>query len=206
MLWRAPALQRGLMNTLTVTSKDQFLEQLDEELFRKLSKKEAERISRFSRHYLMHLPLEELLERQFHDTYGAVMAAWQFMQKRPAEKTPVSVFNPDLESDGWQSTHTVIFILHPDIPFLIDSVRMAINHRDIGTHTIHHSIMTVERDSQGNLKSLDGPEASPDGSNIEAFIVLEIDRHSDQQDLASLEVVLEILAQADAQYKIQWFL
>ncbi|MFL1406272.1 NAD-glutamate dehydrogenase [Marinobacter sp. M1N3S26] len=179
------------MNTLTVTSKDQFLEQLDTEFFRKLSKKEAERISRFSRHYLLHLPLEELLEREFHDTYGAVMAAWQFLQKRAADQTPVSVFNPDLESDGWQSTHTVIFILHPDIPFLIDSVRIAINSRNIGTHTIHHSIMTVERDDKGVLKSLDGPEASEDGSNIEAFIVLEIDRHSDQEDLASLENLLQ---------------
>lgn len=44
------------MNTLTVTSKDQFLEQLDEELHRKLPKQEAQRISHFSRHYLMHLP------------------------------------------------------------------------------------------------------------------------------------------------------
>src|SRR5690606_37529844 len=102
------------MNTLTVTSKDQFLEQLDEELFRKLPKKEAERISHFSRQHLMHLPLDELLSREFHDTYGSVLAAWQFMQKRPEGKTPVSVFNPDLESDGWQSTHTVIFILHPN--------------------------------------------------------------------------------------------
>ncbi|GGY63964.1 NAD-glutamate dehydrogenase [Marinobacter zhanjiangensis] len=179
------------MNTLTVTSKDQFLEQLDEELFRKLSKTEAERISRFSRHYLMHLPFEELLEREFHDTYGAVLAAWQYLQKRPAGETPVSVFNPDLESDGWQSTHTVIFILHPDIPFLIDSVRMAINSHDIGTHTIHHSLMTVERDDHGVLKSLGGPDASQDNADLEAFIVLEIDRHSDQRDLAGLESLLQ---------------
>lgn len=179
------------MNTLTVTSKDQFLEQLDDELFRKLSKNEAERISRFSRHYLMHLQLDELLDRDLYDTYGAVMAAWQFFQKRPEEDTPVSVFNPDLESDGWQSTHTVIFILHPDIPFLIDSVRMAINNKNIGTHTIHHSIMTVDRDNKGGLKSLSGPETSADGSDIEAFIVLEIDRHSDQKDLAFLESLLQ---------------
>ena len=41
------------------------------------------------------------------------------------------------------------------------------------------------------LFSLQGPEASGDGSNIEALIVLEIDRHSDQKDLASLENLLQ---------------
>ncbi|SES75077.1 glutamate dehydrogenase [Marinobacter segnicrescens] len=178
------------MNTLTVTSKEQFLEQLDEELFRKLPKKEAERISHFSHQYLMHLPLDELLSRAFHDTYGAVLAAWQFLQKRPEGKTPVAVFNPDLESDGWQSTHTVIFILHPNIPFLIDSVRMAINRRDIGTHTIHHSILAVDRDKDGTLVSLEAPDEG-DESGHEAFIVLEIDRHSDQKDLANLENLLQ---------------
>ncbi len=65
----------------------------------------------------------------------------------------MSVFNPDLESDGWQSTHTVIFILHPNMPFLIDSLRIAINQREIGTHSIQHSILQVERDTQGKLKN-----------------------------------------------------
>ncbi|MFW5824288.1 MAG: NAD-glutamate dehydrogenase, partial [Marinobacter sp.] len=179
------------MNTLTVTSKNQFFEQLDKELFRKLSKKEAERISHFSRQFLVHLPLEELLGRQFHDIYGALLTAWQLLQKRPEGKTPVSVFNPDLESDGWQSTHTVIFILHPNIPFLIDSVRMAINRRDIGTHTLHHSILAVERRGDGTLVALGEPEETGDRFRHEAFIVLEIDRHSDQKELANLESLLQ---------------
>ncbi|SFR49628.1 glutamate dehydrogenase [Marinobacter daqiaonensis] len=179
------------MNTLTVSSKDQFLEQLDEEFHRKLSKKEAERISSFARQHLIHLPLDEILSRDFQDTYGAVLAAWNFLQKRPPETSPVSVFNPDLESDGWQSTHTVVFILHPNIPFLIDSVRMAINQRHIDTHTIHHSILAVERDDKGQLKKLldSGPEA--DEAPNETLIVLEIDRHSDQSELASLENLLQ---------------
>jgi glutamate dehydrogenase len=76
------------------------------------------------------------------------------------------------------------------MPFLIDSVRMAINQREIGTHSIQHSILKVERDSKGVLKKLFAPKKTSKGAHYEAFIVLEIDRHSDPKDLRQLEAVL----------------
>ncbi|MDX1633355.1 MAG: NAD-glutamate dehydrogenase [Marinobacter sp.] len=181
------------MNTLTVASKDQFFKQLAEAFHQKIEKTEAKKISEFAVQHFTHLPLEELLSRRFSDIYGSVLAAWQFLQARKPDETPVSVFNPDLESDGWQSTHSVIFILHPNIPFLIDSIRIAINQREIGTHTIYHSVLKVDRDDNGKLKKLHSRKsrASKSKAQDEAMIVLEIDRHSDQQDLRNLEDMLQ---------------
>ena len=179
------------MNALTVASKDQFFEQLADAFAKKISKTEAKKISEFAKQHYAHIPLEELVSRRFADTYGAVLAAWQFLQKRSAEETPVAVFNPDLESDGWQSTHTVVFILHPNIPFLIDSLRIAINHREIGTHSIQHSILQVNRDQNGKLEKLHTSKKKASGSDYEAFIVLEIDRHSNPEDLRDLEDTLQ---------------
>ncbi|MBN7769567.1 NAD-glutamate dehydrogenase [Marinobacter daepoensis] len=178
------------MNALTIASKDQFFEQLADAFSEKIAKTEAKKIADFARQHYAHIPLEELVSRRFSDTYGAILAAWQFLQKRSADETPVSVFNPDLESDGWQSTHSVIFILHPNIPFLIDSLRMAINQREIGTHSIQHSILRVDRDSAGKLKKLHTTKKSA-AASYEAFIVLEIDRHSDPEDLRDLEQTLQ---------------
>jgi len=179
------------MNALTVASKDQFFEQLADAFAKKINKTEAKKISEFAKQHYAHIPLEELVSRRFGDTYGAILAAWQFLQKRSAEETPVAVFNPDLESDGWQSTHTVVFILHPNIPFLIDSLRIAINQREIGTHSIQHSILQVERAEDGKLKKLHTSKKKASGSAYEAFIVLEIDRHSDPEDLRDLEDTLQ---------------
>ncbi|AOY87250.1 NAD-glutamate dehydrogenase [Marinobacter salinus] len=179
------------MNALTVASKDQFFEQLADAFEQKIAKTEAKKISEFAKQHYAHIPLEELVSRRFSDTYGAVLAAWQFLQKRSADETPVSVFNPDLESDGWQSTHTVIFILHPNIPFLIDSLRIAINQREIGTHSIQHSILRVERDKDGKLKKLHSTKKASAAASHEAFIVLEIDRHSSPEDLKELEEALQ---------------
>ncbi|MBB5321226.1 NAD-glutamate dehydrogenase [Marinobacter oulmenensis] len=179
------------MNALTIASKEQFFEQLADAFTEKLAKTEAKKVIEFARQHYAHTPLEELLSRRFSDTYGAVLAAWQFLQKRSADETPVAVFNPELESDGWQSTHTVIFILHPNIPFLIDSLRMAINRREIGTHSIQHSILRVDRDEGGKLNKLVTGKKAPKNAPYEAFIVLEIDRHSDPADLRNLEDALQ---------------
>ncbi|MDY6797997.1 MAG: NAD-glutamate dehydrogenase, partial [Pseudomonadota bacterium] len=178
------------MNALTVTSKEQFFDQLAAAFEEKIETDEARKISDFARQHCAHVPLQELLGRRFSDTYGAILAAWQFLQKRAQDESGVYVFNPDLESDGWQSTHTVIYVLHPNMPFLIDSVRMAINQREIGTYSIQHSILKVERDSKGALKKLFAPKKTSKGAQYEAFIVLEIDRHSDPKDLRQLEAVL----------------
>ncbi|WP_165856648.1 NAD-glutamate dehydrogenase [Marinobacter sp. JSM 1782161] len=181
------------MNALTVTSKDQFHDLLAEAFAEKINKTEAKKISEFAVQHLSHLPLNELVSRRFADVYGSVLAAWQFIKKRGASETPVSVFNPDLESDGWQSTHSVIFILHPNIPFLIDSIRIAINQREIGTHTLYHSILQVERDRTGKLKKIHDRDSQPGKAktSYEAMIVLEIDRHSDPEDLRVLEQELQ---------------
>ncbi|MBZ2168324.1 NAD-glutamate dehydrogenase [Marinobacter sp. F4216] len=179
------------MNAVTVASKDQFFEQLADAFAQKIAKTEAKKISEFAKQHYAHIPLEELTSRRFSDTYGAVLASWQFLQKRQADETPVSVFNPDLESDGWQSTHTVVFILHPNIPFLIDSLRIAINQREIGTHSIQYSILRVDRDTDGKLSKLLTGQKPSKKTQYEAFIVLEIDRHSDPADLKVLEDVLQ---------------
>src|SRR5690554_7269270 len=89
------------MNALTVASKDQFFELLAEEFSRKLAKAEAKKISEFVKQHYAHIPLEELLERRLSDTYGAAMAAWQFMQKRGAEEA-------DRKSTRLNSSHVRI--------------------------------------------------------------------------------------------------
>lgn len=181
------------MNALTIASKDQFFEQLADAFAQKIAKTEAKKITEFAKQHFAHIPLEELAKRRFSDTYGGILAAWQFLQKRETYESPVSVFNPDLESDGWQSTHTVMFILHPNMPFLIDSLRIAINQREIGTHSIQHSILQVQRDEQGKLKKLYPPKKKAADTKYEAFIVLEIDRHSSEEDLRELEEVIQVI-------------
>ena len=183
------------MSAVSISTMKEFQQKLKEAFREKMEPEQAERVGEFARRYLEHMPFDELVERRFSDTYGAVLSAWDFLQHGPGNKARVAVFNPDLEEDGWQSSHTVLFVLHPNIPFLIDSMRMAVNQRELNIHTIHYSILLPERDSKHQLIRLGEPTKKPLAPGEEALIVMEVDRHSGRQALRSLQREIETVLQ-----------
>ncbi|HSM10403.1 MAG TPA: hypothetical protein VK827_02380, partial [Lysobacter sp.] len=56
----------------------------------------------------------------------------EFARIRKPGKTLVRMFNPSLETHGWDSAHTVLQIVNDDMPFLVDSVTMALTELGIG--------------------------------------------------------------------------
>jgi glutamate dehydrogenase len=179
------------MNAVTVTSMQEFQERMDEAIVERMEKEQARRVSDFARRYLEHMPFDELVSQRFLDTYGAVLSAWEFIQKGPGAGARIWVFNPDLEEDGWESSHTVLFVLHPNIPFLIDSMRMEVNAEELNIHTIHYTILNPERDDGGNLLNLKEAVKKPLEPGEEALIVMEVDRHSGEEALAHLQMEIE---------------
>jgi glutamate dehydrogenase len=146
-------------------------------------KDQVESIDKFSRLYYSTTPSEELDIRKIDDLYGATLACWNFIQNNNP-KGKIRVFNPDFEEHGWQSTHTIIEIIHKDIPFLVDSVRMELNRREMAIHFINHAVLPVSRKKTGDL---DFKGCFNDKSNLhEAVIYIEVDRHTDEKLLADL--------------------
>ncbi|TVP54693.1 MAG: NAD-glutamate dehydrogenase, partial [Halomonadaceae bacterium] len=177
------------MNALTVTNKTQFLQKLTQTFHDRLGPEEAVLVAEFASHFLQHLPFDELLQRRFTDVYGTVLSAWHFVQSDPGEQALVKVFNPDLEEDGWQSSHTLLFVLHRNIPFLIDSLRMAINQRELNIHSIYYTVFRPQR--QQGIVALEVATQTPRDPAEEALMVLEVDRHSEATALAALRGDLE---------------
>lgn len=167
----------------------EILDSLNQRLKEKLSPDAVEQISSFARQYYQISTYEELSERSPDNLYGATIASWEFLQKLPDNQPKIRVYNPDLEQHGWRAQHTVIEILQPDIPFLVDSIRMELNRRDRVIHTIHNAILRVERDAQGNLQNL--VNESSDASQYESSIYLEVDRTSDSQELKVIHTAIQ---------------
>lgn len=100
----------------------------------------------------------------------------------------IRVFNPTLSEDGFVSEHTVIQIVHDDMPFLVDSVTMAVNRSARMAHWIVHPLLLIECNAENHL--LNTLLASSRGNavgNIQSFIMLECDRivlASDRQAMA----------------------
>ncbi len=105
--------------------------------------------------------------------------------------TRIRVYNPTISEDGFVSENTVVQIVHDDMPFLVDSVTMAVNRLGRTAHWIVHPLLVLERDAQRRL-SHSWPASSKGDSNakVQSFILLECDRLLMASDLGDLQTDL----------------
>jgi len=157
---------------------------------------EAENVERFVRAYYAGAAPEDLAE---FDLYGAALAHWHLLQRRRPGQPKVHAYTPSLEEHGWQSTHSVIEIVTDDMPFLVDSVAMALTRRGTAIHAFVHPIVKVLRDDDGRL--LDVLPWETDGL-AESLIHVEIDRQAEHTLLRELSATLE-RALADVQAAVE---
>ena len=97
---------------------------------------------------------EELAGYSLQDLTGGTLAFWRFLQHVKPETSRVAVLNPEYENHGWQSHHTIVQIVHPDMPYIVDSVRMKLNEHGAAIHHLRSCVMTVERDKNGQFRAL----------------------------------------------------
>jgi glutamate dehydrogenase len=154
---------------------------------------EAEQVERFVRAYYEDAAPEDVVE---FDLYGAAVAHWHLLQRRPGGATKVHAYTPSLEEHGWQSTHSVVEIVTDDMPFLVDSVAMALTREGSAIHAFVHPMVKVLRDDEGRLVELLPWEST---GSTESLIHVEIDRQTEQKQLDRLaEKLLRVLGDVHA--------
>jgi len=146
----------------------------------------------FAQRYYVNCSLEDLTDRSIEDLSGALLSHWNFIYQREPGESKVRVFNPTLEKDGWQSTHTIIEISHDDIPFLVDSIRLEVNRNGLQIHyTIHFGGLKVKRDKQHRIVDILPIGAIDTDTTSEAPIYVEIDRQIDTEAMEALRLNIE---------------
>ena len=104
----------------------------------------------------------------------------------------VRVYNPQIEQHGWQSTHTIVEVVTDDMPFLVDSVSMALNRLGLLIHLTIHPVLPVRRDADGMLEAvLDAASGDGGEPTFESFMHVEVDRQSDLERLDRIRTELE---------------
>ena len=131
-------------------------------------------------------PVEEI----FFNIYGLFEFAENGSTNKSTSQARVKAFNPQPEVDGWGSRNTIIYINQRDMPFLVDSLRMALNRRGLNIFTLQSNPIWVVRDNNARLSA--SQKSYIDGAQREAFINIEVDIHRDselpelQRDLLSV--------------------
>ncbi|MCH7866892.1 MAG: NAD-glutamate dehydrogenase [Myxococcales bacterium] len=168
-----------------------FFAQLNAEIQERLDFEPARRMTVFSRLFFESFPLEELEAANLRDIYASTYFFWNQFQKLDRSKPRVQVFNPTLEEHGWTSDYTIVAVFACDMPFLMDSLRLALDRRNIPINMLHSSVFEVERNTQFELVDFWGPDPSTDINREriaprEALIYLEIHRHSSISDFEAI--------------------
>ncbi|MGH8780226.1 NAD-glutamate dehydrogenase [Paraburkholderia sp.] len=142
----------------------------------------------FLRHYYDFVDADDLHSRGIADLYGAAMAHWQTAQRFAPGTERLRVYNPILEQHGWHSDHTVVEIVNDDMPFLVDSVSMAVNRLGLALHSVVHPVFRLWRNTDGTIARVaqGGEEAGDTHSHLTSFIHFEVDRCGDAARLAAL--------------------
>jgi glutamate dehydrogenase len=129
---------------------------------------------------------EDLAARQPEDLAGAALAHLALGKTRRPGKPLVRVFNPDVEHDGFTSSHTLIAVVTDDMPFLVDSLGIIFNQSSLAIHFIAHPVLIVRRDGSGHLKELLEEVPAENGHLNESWQLFEVDRVPDEKSLDAL--------------------
>ncbi|MCR6687197.1 NAD-glutamate dehydrogenase domain-containing protein [Pseudoxanthomonas sp.] len=115
----------------------------------------------------------------------------EFARRRKPGTASVRVFNPGLKANGWESPYTVLQIVNDDMPFLVDSVSMALAEMGVGVHVLGHPLVRIERDKAGRLVRVGEGKA-------ESLMALEIDRQPVEAMAAIEQRIAAVLAEVRA--------
>ncbi|MBU2204764.1 MAG: NAD-glutamate dehydrogenase, partial [Gammaproteobacteria bacterium] len=129
---------------------------------------------------------EDLVGRNDSDLYGAALSLWQTFNRHAQPDAMIRVFNPEIAKHGWESKHTVVEIVVADMPFLVDSVRMALSRLNITAHLLLHYPLQTERDDKGNITDFFKLGSKDTASTQQTVFHIEIDRLTDKAAISAL--------------------
>jgi len=142
-------------------------------------------VDRFLQRYFSDVPPEDMVDRDVDSLRAMAIGHAEFAQQRTPGPPLIRIFNPTIATHGWQSTHTIVEVVTDDMPFLVDSVGIALNRRGLTIHLTIHPLIRVRRDDEGNL--LEFVEASQAGSRAESFLHIEIDCETSEDELQQIK-------------------
>jgi glutamate dehydrogenase len=150
--------------------------------------KQSSLIQKFIKQYYTYSSAEDLGQRSMENLFGAALSHWELMYQRTPGQYKRRVFNPQLATDGWESSHTILQFILDDQPFLVDTICTEIDRQGLTVHfLVHLGGIKIARNGKHAITDIFSPDVRVDHTISEAPIYIEIDRQTDPAVLADLE-------------------
>ncbi|WP_045859419.1 NAD-glutamate dehydrogenase [Teredinibacter purpureus] len=183
----------------SLANRAQFIQNFDKWIEESRPQDHQQEFRSFVREYLLRFPLGEWEGRHITDLYGLSFGLYHHLKHGKNQGVSLSVFNPSLDEHGWQCGRTIIFIQQPDMPFLVDSVRIALNRREIPIYLIKSTVLNVDRRAEGMSISLSTGEPLTEdavkSATKEALMYIEVSLQPNDSELYAIhQDLLNVLA------------
>ena len=147
----------------------------------KVPTKTAPLLEQFSSLLYGNISSLDLEHRNESDMYGATLSLWNSLNGHQDDSPVIKVFNPQVSKHGWKSSHTIIEIIVKDMPFLVDSVRIALNRLGLSPHLLLNAPINIVRNNKNEITHLSASsEKSIKTTSVETVFFIEIDRQTEQ--------------------------
>ena len=141
--------------------------------------------TQFIAQYYHTVPTEDLQQRTPAELRAVALTHWQLGLSRKAGSTLLRVYNPQPETHGWQSVHTIVEAVVDDRPFLVDSMRHAAARLGLTVHLTIHPMLNVNRNKAGEITAIN--ERASQAGLREAYLQLHVDKRTGEDELLALQ-------------------
>ncbi|NAW68784.1 NAD-glutamate dehydrogenase [Vibrio sp. V30_P3S12P165] len=139
-------------------------------------------VTQLGEHLFSNVAQDDLTKRNESDLYGALVSLWHHITEKDSQALSVRVFNPTVSKHGWQSTHTIVEIVLPDSPFLVDSIKMTLSRLGLTCHLMLNGPTHIDYDKQGGVQSIHQGKGS-----LQSLFHIEVDKLNTKQDMLALQ-------------------
>ena len=157
----------------------------------------------FMRHYYEMSSLDSLRSRSPEELFAVVHRHWQLTQSREAGKPAVKVMNPEEAGAAGHHGFAVLESVVDDMPFVVDTLVMAVREAGSPIDWTVHPVLTVRRDANHRLSKVGGAESGE--GQAESLVHIEFEPLADAQAYEKLEAdvrrVLDDLRMVVADYE-----
>ncbi|MCW8832501.1 MAG: NAD-glutamate dehydrogenase, partial [Colwellia sp.] len=158
---------------------------------KKVPQESAALVEQFANLLYSNISSLDLANRNDSDMYGATLSLWSSLNEHTDDAPVIHVFNPSVNKNGWKSSHTVIEVIVKDMPFLVDSIRIALNRLGLSPHLMLNSPLKIVRDKKQQINKLaSAVESKIKATSQETVFFIEIDRQSSEQELNNIKAEL----------------
>jgi len=147
----------------------------------KVPKPVAPLVEQFSALLYGNISSLDLNNRNDSDMYGAMLSLWNSLNDHQDNTPVIKVFNPQVSKHGWKSSHTIIEVIIGDMPFLVDSLRIALGRLGLTPHLMLNSPIKIVRGKDNKIKQLaPASDKKIKATSTETAFFIEIDRITEQ--------------------------